>query len=490
MTDQNLPGAGNPPAAIDVAVIGGGIAGLSTAYYLQQATRDAPHPTAVIVFERDARPGGKIVTDRPAGFVIEGGPDAFITQKPVAYELCRALGLGDRLIGTNDARRKVYVLAGGRLHPLPEGVRLIAPTRLGPFLRSALISPWGKVRMGLDLLLPGRPAPGDESLAAFVRRRLGREALDKLGEPMLAGIHVGDPARLSLRATFPQLAEMERRHGSLIRGTRAARPAPPDPNRPATMFLALREGMAELPAALAAHLGPGVVRTAVEVVRMVRTGAGDGSGYRLHLSSGEQIMARQVVLATPAPGAARLLAVDAPDLAAALGAIRYVSSATISLGYRAADLPRPLDGFGFVVAAREPTRLLACTWTSTKFDHRAPQDHVLLRAFVGGAHHAELVDLPDAALLALAREELRTILGITAPPVVSRIFRWPQANPQYDVGHLERVARIERLAAAQPGLYLTGSAYRGVGIPDCVRGAKATATRIAAAPAAQASAAI
>ncbi|HEX6606195.1 MAG TPA: protoporphyrinogen oxidase, partial [Chloroflexia bacterium] len=256
------------------------------------------------------------------------------------------------------------------------------------------------------------------------------------------------------------------------------------------MFLALRDGMAELPAALAAHLGPAVVRTGVEVVRMVRTGAGDDSGYRLHLSSGEQITARQVVLATPAPATARLVAAEAPDLAAALGAIRYVSSATISLGYRAADLPRPLDGFGFVVAAREPTRLLACTWSSTKFDARAPQDHVLLRAFVGGAHHEELVDLPDAALLALVYEELRAILGITAAPVVSRIFRWPKANPQYDVGHLERVARIESLAAAVPGLYLTGSAYRGVGIPDCVRGAKATAMRVAAALHAQAPAAI
>jgi oxygen-dependent protoporphyrinogen oxidase len=480
MTDQNLPGAGELPPPIEVAIIGGGISGLSTAYYLQQVTQSDPHTPTVIVFERDARPGGKIVTDRSDGFVIEGGPDAFITQKPEAYQLCRALGLGDRLIGTNDGRRKVYVLAGGRLHTLPEGVRLVAPTRLAPFLRSSLISPLGKLRMGLDLLLPGRPVPGDESLAAFVRRRLGREALDKLGEPMLAGIHVGDPARLSLRATFPQLVELERRHGSLIRGTRAARPAPPDPNRPPPTFLALREGMAELPAALAAHLRPAVVYTGVEVVRMVRTGAGDGGGYRLYLGSGEQITARQVVVATPAPVAARLVAAEAPDLATALGAIRYVSSATISLGYRAVDLSRPLDGFGFVVAARERTRLLACTWTSTKFDDRAPQDHVLLRAFVGGAQHEELADLPDAALLALVREELQSIMGITAAPVVSRIFRWPKANPQYDVGHLERVARIESRAAAQPGLYLTGSAYRGVGIPDCVRGAKATATRVAA----------
>jgi oxygen-dependent protoporphyrinogen oxidase len=481
MTDQNLPGAGELPPPIDVAIIGGGIAGLSTAYYLQQVTQSDPHTPTVIVFERDARPGGKIVTDRSDGFVIEGGPDAFITQKPEAYQLCRALGLGDRLIGTNDGRRKVYVLAGGRLHTLPEGVRLVAPTRLAPFLRSSLISPLGKLRMGLDLLLPGRPAPGDESLAAFVRRRLGREALDKLGEPMLAGIHVGDPARLSLQATFPQLAELERRHGSLIRGTRARRPAPPAPGAPATMFLALRAGMADLPAALAAHLGPAVLRTGVGVVRMVRTGPGDAAAYRLQLSSGEQVMARQVVIATPAPIAAGLVAAAAPDLAVALRAIRYVSSATISLGYRAADLPHPLDGFGFVVAAHERTRLLACTWTSTKFNERAPQDHVLLRAFVGGAHHEELVDLPDAALLTVVREELRAILGLTALPVVSRIFRWPRANPQYDVGHLERVARIESLAAALPGLYLTGSAYRGVGIPDCVRAAKATATRVAAA---------
>ncbi|HMA38391.1 MAG TPA: protoporphyrinogen oxidase [Chloroflexia bacterium] len=468
------------PAQVDVAVVGGGLAGLATAYYLLPPA-PAGRAHSVVVLEQAARPGGKVVTARDGGFVIEGGPDSFITQKADAYTLCQELGLGDQLIGTNDARRKTYVLAGGRLHRLPEGLLLIVPTRAGPLLRSGLFSPAGKLRLALDLLLPCRRATGDESLAAFAGRRLGQEAVDKLVTPLLAGIYTGDPAGLSLQATFPQLAELERRQRSLILGMRARqREAPAAPaaaaGRPTSTFLALRDGMQGLVDALAAHLGPEVIRTGRQVASLARD---TGGRYRLHLTDGTTVTAAQVVLATPAAVAAALVAPLDAALAAGLRAIRTVSSATISLGYRAADLARPLDGFGFVVAAREPTPLLACTWTSSKFDHRAPPEHVLLRAFVGGARDEARAALPDAELVRQVRAELARLLGIRAAPVLTRIYRWPAANPQYAVGHLDRVAQLEaRAAQAMPGLFLTGSAYRGVGLPDCIKNARQTAAQV------------
>ena len=461
-----------------LVIVGGGIAGLATAYYAQQAAAERNLPLAITLVERDARLGGKIVTDRPDGFVIEGGPDSFITQKPWALQLCRELGLEDRLIGTNDARKAVYVLRGGRLRRMPEGLLLVVPTQFRPFLTSRLISWRGKLRMGLDWFIPPRRESGDESLADFIRRRLGREALDVLAEPMMAGIHVADAERLSIQATFPRFVEIEQQHGSLIRGMLAARRARakaphPDGRAKTTVFMTLRGGLAELVGALERALHAEIV-TGHAVARMARR---DGR-YTLTLDDGRALEADAVVLATPAYAAAALLRPLDADLAARLDAIRYVSTATVSLGYAAADFPHPLDGFGYVVPRSEPSRLLACTWTSTKFPQRAAPDSVLLRAFVGGPRAEELAALDDDALIALVREELGRTLGVQAAPRVARVFRWPRGNPQYDVGHLERVAAIE--AACPSGVYLTGSAYRGVGIPDCVKQGQATARAVVA----------
>jgi oxygen-dependent protoporphyrinogen oxidase len=460
------------PFTLDVAVIGGGISGLATAYHLL-TERPA---LRVAVLEGAARAGGKIVSEQVDGFVIEGGPDSLLVQKPEGIALCRALGLGDRLIPTDPAYRRTFVLAGDRLHRIPEGLQLIVPTRAGPLLRSGLLSPWGKLRMAADLLLPRRRAGGDESQAAFVRRRLGREALDRLGDPIMSGIYVGDPARLSMAATFPQYLAMERESRSLIlaaraRARQAAAAAGSAP--PASAFLSLQGGMGELVTALLDRLGP-VVQTGAAVTCLQRA----DSGYDLDLGDGRRLRARQVVLAIPAHAAADLVAPFASELAAGLRAIPYAGSATISLGYRAADIAAPLDGSGFVVPATEPRPLLACTWTSHKFTHRAPADRHLIRAFVGGVRDEARMALSEADLLALVRAEFRRSLGIQAEPLVARIYRWPAGNPQYAVGHLDHVARLEALAAALPGLHLTGSPYRGVGIPDCVRAAQATAARV------------
>jgi oxygen-dependent protoporphyrinogen oxidase len=465
-----------------ITIIGGGIAGLATAFYLQQKTRATGTNIQYSLIEGEPRFGGKIMTEVVDDFVIEGGPDSFITQKPGGLQLCRDLGLSDRLIPTNDDHRHIFVLHRGKLTPFPGGYRLAVPTELIPFALSPLISPWGKLRMGLDLFIPPRREPGDESLANFIRRRLGREALDKIAAPIMAGIYVADAERLSLQSTFPMFADMERKHGSLIKAMRAAKQPPPNGNghhpKPLSMFTSLRGGMAELVERLVAQLD-GDLRPG-HTVAGLRRRSPDDFELTFDRAGSQPLRTDQVILALPAFAAVPLLEPLAPELAGLLRTIRYVSTATISLGYRRADLEgqHDLNGFGFMIPKSEQRQIMACTWSSTKFEHRAPEQGRLLRVFVGGEGGESLVNLSDEQLLTLTRAELAATMGITARPVVSKIFRWPQGNAQYDVGHLERVAAMEALAARAPGLYLTGSAFRGIGIPDCVKSAQATVAQI------------
>ena len=451
--------------SLRVVVVGGGISGLSTAYHLQETARAQGLPLSCAIVEGDSRLGGKVVTDHESGFVVEGGPDSFLTQKPWAVELCRKLGLGEQLIGTNEASRKVFVHWKRKLHKLPDGVLLIVPTRLQPFVMSPLFSPLAKLRMGLDLVLPARRDSGDESVASFVRRRLGSEALDKIAEPMMGGIHVSDPERQSLLATFPRFADIERKHGSLIRGMLAARRnRPPTTSKPLPTFMTLAGGLETLISTLVEKLDGCRILTAREVVSL---GAA-ADGYRLRLSDGGELRADAVVLATPARDAARLVEPVDSALAERLRAIRYVSTATVSLGYRRDTFPHPLDGFGVVIPSKEGRRITACTWTSTKFDGRAPADGVLVRCFVGSPRDDRQARLPDDEIVQLARDELRELMGVDVEPVLARVYHWPLGHPQYDVGHLDLLAEIDRLRAAHPGLHLVGSSYRGVGLPDCI----------------------
>ncbi len=451
-----------------IVIAGGGIAGLSTAYALQKQAEATGLPLRLTLVEADNRLGGKIATRRRDGFVIEGGPDSFITQKPEAAALCRELGLGDQLIGTNEAARRVLIVQRRRLLEMPEGLRLVVPTRFWPFIVSPLISWPGKLRMGLDLFIPPRRDDGDESLADFLRRRLGQEALEKLGEPMMAGIHVADAERLSLLATFPRFRQIEQEHGSLVRGMLAAqRKAPPPKNgkRP-SIFVTLRDGMDGLVTALERAFR-GEVLLGTRLMQLQRR-PGGAALFDLRCEDGRTLSADAVILATPARDSTRLLA-PWPDLAAELAQIRYLSTATLSLAFDRAAFEHPLDGSGFVIPRKERRTMLACTWTSTKFAGRAPADGVLLRAFIGGPDGEAAALADEADLVAAVREELAELMGVRAAPLFHELFRWPHANPQYDVGHLQRVDRIEQMAAeALPGLFLTGSAYRGVGIPDCV----------------------
>lgn len=464
-----------------VAIIGGGIAGLATAFYLQEKSRKSGQAIDYTLIESDARFGGKIVTKAVDGFVIEGGPDSFVTMKPHGSQLCRDLNLDDEVIPTNDHKRDIFVLKSGNLVRFPGGLRLTIPTEFVPFATSNLISPLGKLRMGLDVVIPPRQESSDESLASFIRRRLGTEALDKIAGPMMAGIYVADPEKLSIQSTFPQFVEMERQHGSLIKAMQQAKKkAPPQPGngRPKAMFNSLKPGMTRLVEALVSRLdGELCLGQRVTALKRLPT----GFEIKLDNPHSEPITAEAVVLAIPAYAAADLVMPFMPELSQLLRQVRYLSTATVSLGYRRADVNDQHDfhGFGFMIPKSEHRRILACTWSSTKFDERAADDDVLIRVFVGGDEHEHLVEtLSDEALLQVAQTELAEIMGLRAEPVVQQIFRWVKGNPQYDVGHLDRVAQMEALAEQVPGLYLTGSAFRGIGIPDCVKSALETVDQI------------
>jgi len=460
-----------------VIIIGGGITGLAAAYALQELARKNQAPVSYTLIESQPRLGGKILTDTDHGFVIEGGPDSFISQKPWALDLCRQLGLKDRLTGTNREQTATYILHNGRLVNLPEGLMLLVPTRLRPLIATQLFSPLGKLRMGMDWIIPRSAETGDESLAGFVRRRLGREAVERLAEPLLAGIYAGDAEQMSLAATFPQFKELEQRHGSLIRGMLARRrellkrpssgPVPAAGTPPTTMFMTLKGGLSELVTALVSKLDQNslIIGTQAERIHW-KSGL---STFQVRMKDGTSLTADAVIAASPAFVAADLLAETDATLVRSLREIPYVSTATVSLAYRKDGFRHPLNGFGFVVPRREGRNIMACTWTSTKFPHRAPGDRVLLRCFVGGAGREDLAALSEKDLVNAVRDDLRAIMNITEEPVLSRVYRWEKANPQYPVGHLDRLAGLDDRLSRLPGLFLAGAAYRGVGVPDCIR---------------------
>jgi len=493
-----IPSRGSCGRSFHVAVVGGGISGLSTAWYVEREAEARGLPVTCSVLESTDRWGGRILTERvereEGCFIVEGGPDSFLTAgKPWAVELALELGLGDRLLGTNDVARKVFVWSRGKPVPLPDGVFLLVPTKLKPFVLSPLISPLGKLRMGLDLLIPPRKDPGDETLADFVTRRLGREALDKIAEPLLSGIYNAEADRQSLLATFPRFRETELLHGGLLRGMLANRSqsrsgtARSDaetrtrraPERPATMFASFLAGTEEITNELARRLS-GRASAGLEV-RQLRWEA--GRGYVLDIAEDrtgqllpEQVCADAVVLAVPSYEAARLLASVSPGASLLLRAIRYVSTGTISLAYRHEDVASRLNGFGLLIPRSAKRPVNAVTVSSTKFNQRAPAGCSLVRVFFGGSRSPGSMLLDDDELLRVVQRELSDMLRIAAKPLFHRIYRWEAANPQYDVGHLARVEAIERALPA--GVWVTGSAYRGVGLPDCVKQAQVTAKSV------------
>jgi len=404
-----------------------------------------------------------------------------VTDKPWGLELCRQLGLESDLLPTDSRNRGSFIARGNRLLPVPEGFHLLAPSRLWPFAASGILSWAGKLRVAADMVIPAKRDDHEESLAEFVRRRLGREALERIAQPMVGGIYTADPERLSLAATMPRFIEMERRHGSLIRAMIAAKRTR-QTSSGATgprydLFVSLRDGLEQLPRALAESLPPGTIRTGTRVDAIVRA----ATGWRLRTDAGP-LDAQAVCLAVPAHRAAEMLRDVDRELARDLSAIEYASSATVNLVYRREDVPHPLDGFGFVVPAIERRATLACSFSSVKYAHRAPEGMVLLRAFVGGALAPHNLELDDERLVGAVVSDLGELLGLRVPPLQSVVSRYERSMPQYHVGHLERVGRIEDRVTRLPKLVLAGNAYRGTGIPDCVRSGMQAAAALLDAP--------
>jgi oxygen-dependent protoporphyrinogen oxidase len=441
----------------DAVVVGGGISGLVAARGLESAGAD------VVLIERSPRLGGVVVTDDDDGFLVEGGPDSFVAGKAVVLELAGELGLADEVIAVSPDAGGSYVWWGGRLHPLPGGFLLMVPSRLGPLLGSSLLSWRGKARVLADLVLPRRSPGDDESLESLVTRRLGREVLERIAEPLVAGIHAAEPATMSVRASFPRFLEMERKHRSLILAARSAARAVRGSGL--SHFASLRGGMGRLITALADGLDRTEIRTGVAVISVAEDGAG---GYRVTSSDGNEISARAVILAVPSRVISGLLSEMEPEAAHLLRGIEQVATAAVTLAYRTGDLP-PLSGTGFVVPAAAGRRIIGVSYLSRKWEGRVPDpSFTLLRVFVGGPRDQDLVRAGEDRVRAVAIEELEALVGIDARPVRSWAHVWEEGLHKYTLGHVDRVARVEAALEARPGLALAGAALYGVGLNECI----------------------
>ncbi|MBA5868723.1 MAG: protoporphyrinogen oxidase [Nitrospira sp. CR2.1] len=467
-----------------VIIVGGGISGLSTAFALLEQAASADLPLSCTLLDAAPVWGGKIVTHRVGRWVMEAGPDSFLSQKPWGMDLCRRLGIADQLINTNPVEKKASVLRGGQLHELPEGLVTFTPSQLGPFFRSGLLSWMDLARMGCDVLIPPRRSTEDESLAAFFRRRFGRHACERVMEPLMAGIYAGDAEQMSLRATFPRFYELEQTYGSVIRGMMAARRAraqiPADGRPRHTMFVTLKNGLADLVAGMTARIrqGGAVLKTGVQAEALrVRSHQAGRWMYDVICSDGTALSAEALVLATPAYVSADLVRPLSPLAAGLMETIPYASTATISLIYPAAAVGRSLQGFGFVVPRVEGRDVIAATWTSIKWPHRAPPDEVSVRCYLGGVGREAILERDDEALVRCVRDELASIVGLYANPQYVEVNRWHRAMPQYTIGHLDRLAQLEAAVSRFGGLTITGAGYRGVGLPDCIRDGAETAAR-------------
>ncbi|HXY54458.1 MAG TPA: protoporphyrinogen oxidase [Nitrospirota bacterium] len=466
-----------------VIIVGGGIAGLAAAVHLKSGAKAHGKAIDIVLLEKDRRIGGKFITEKIGPFTVEGGPDSFLPEKVWTVNLARHLGLESEMMPTNEQFKGTYLYSKNKLHALPDGVMLMVPTMLWPMVKSGLISWPGKLRMGMEVIIPKRKDRGDESLADFVTRRLGRECLEKIAEPLVAGIHTSNPDNMSVLATFPRFVQMEQKSGSLILGMLSAmkkRPSsapPPKPGAPKmTFFMSFKDGIQALSDKCVEYIGNESIRVGAGVKAVEPR---SGGGYAVLLESGETLEADHVMLGTASYDSAEMIKGLDADLAAQLNKIEWSTSATVSIAFRKEDVKVPLKGFGFIVPRVEGRSINAATYSSIKWSFRAPDDHVLVRGFVGGGHHEELVnELDDARLVRTVLEELDAIVGIKAEARFSKVYRWYRGMPKYTVGHLDRISVIDRSVAMHPGLHLIGCSYKGIGIGDCVHESQIAAEKI------------
>ncbi len=465
-----------------VVIVGGGIAGLSTAFALVEQAEAMGKTLHCTVLEGHSAFGGKIVTNHVQGLVVEGGPDSFLTTKPSALALCDKLGLTSQLINTNQGDSRALTWSKGRLREFPQGLISMVPTQIGSLFRSGVLSWVGMMRMGAEWWIPARPETGgEETLAGFFSRRLGAEAFHRLIEPFVAGIYAGDANELSVAATFPHFVEMERTHGSLLKGALAMRRARSayrqDAMSARTLFTTLRGGLGDVVTRLTDRLSVAGVslRCGANVLTVSVPRHARDPRYRLALEGGETLEAEAVVLATPAHVSSELLRGIDREAATLLDRIPYASTITLSMAYAEQEVKDRLRGYGFVVPRIENRELIAATWSSMKWAGRAPSGQCLVRCYMGGRGREHLLDLDDAELTRRACRELEAMVGICGRPFHVEVYRWYRAMPQYILGHRDRVRRIRQHVTRYPGLYVTGAAYDGIGIPDCIRDAETTA---------------
>lgn len=459
-----------------ILIAGAGITGLTAAYSLLKRARKAGRKPEIVVVEKEARLGGKTQTEVVDSIIIEQGPDSVIAYKPWAVQLARELGL--ETVGTNPDCRTTYIMHRGRLERLPVGMQIMIPTQVWPFVTTRLLTPLGKLRAALEPLVPIRKSDEDESIGSFVARRFGREVLHNLAGPLMGGIYGGDYESVSMKATFPRFLQMEKEGGSLLlQGWLKKENRPKGPTGSA--FVTVRGGLNRLVQELVRRL-EGEVRfvTGVSLAGLRRC---EKIGrYVAGLNNGERIEADAVVLALPAYAAAELVRGFLPDVAGELSAIPYHNSVVAALVYDRDDVDHPLDASGFLIPATETRVISACTWVSTKWPHAVPPDKVLIRCFIGRGESPDWTRVSDEAIIGHARQELAQIMGLRAAPLLTRVYKWPRAMPQYRVGHLDRMDRVDRMLERSPGLYLAGAAFRGVGLPDCVREGMQAAEKAAA----------
>ncbi|MFU8891449.1 MAG: protoporphyrinogen oxidase [Anaerosomatales bacterium] len=469
-----------------VIIIGGGIAGLAAAYKVARAA-EAGHDVDFTLVEKDERLGGKIATHYVDDFVIDGGPDCFLTEKPAIHRIAKLLGIFDDELPTDDARKRTYILSRGRLHDLPDGVMMFAPTKFWPFATTGLFSWPGKIRMGMDLFIKPKPAgpdgPADETLESFVVRRMGRECLDRLAEPLVGGVHASDPARMSLAATFPRLLEMEQNYGGMIKGFYAARKKvaemrrkyPPKPGaKPRTFFTSFEQGMQFLTDAMADAAGRERMSTGAAATGIARA----EEGWVVELDDETRLHADAVIVATESWAAEKLIRPVDSGIADALAGIDHSSSATVSLAFEESQVGIDMNAFGVLCPLAEKRSLMAATYSSTKWPGRAPDGRVLFRGFVGGPHNQAVMAESDERLAEIVLGELRAVLGVKGEPLFAKVFRWENGMPQYTMGHLGRVETIEERSAAHEGLALAGGSYRGVGVPNCVESGERAVSKV------------
>ena len=461
-----------------ILIVGGGISGLSLAYRLTELSHEAGISLEIQLLEASGRLGGVIQTEHQDSFLMEAGPDSFITEKPQALELCRRLEIQEELINTNQKNRRSFIFRNGKLWPVPEGFYLMTPSRLRPFLASTILSPAGKLRVLLEPLVSRLPKnKSDESVGSFVRRRFGQEALDDIAQPMMAGIFMSDPYHLSLKATFPKFLELEHKYGTVLGGMLWQRTRLRDSETASgprySMFTSLRQGMNQLVEQLVAQLPDVKFQLNSRISKVERAGT-----WRVTLDSEEVLETDFLCLAIPAFSAGRLLETVHEELAEELKAIRYESVVSVNVVFRKEYIDRELNGFGFVVPYNQNRKIIACSFSSVKFEGRASEDYVLLRVFLVGVFQPYIHHLPDEMIERTVIEELSDILGIHEKPEIIVIHRHDHSMPQYAVGHLERVERIEEKVKSLEYFYLTGNGYRGMGIPDCIKYSENVAEQI------------